>query len=339
MLIFRKYINETPNTTEMNNLTLTQGIVYLPSAGLCNRLRCLASCAILANELNVPLYVNWNPEECCNITIERVITSPTWPQKPIQEIKNTAYLYNPNIHTTKLLYDIEQRGEHRIIDYLIVQGGHEFHLPFKPAPVFMSEKQAFYNSLVWTTKVPPCKFDIGIHLRIYIDKYDRADVYDFQNDTQMPVLEKYVTTLLEKNDQLTFYLACNVTQQAKDFQAKFPHNVFLYEQCIQDESVGKDDRADAVAMERAIREFQILANTTVILGTHRSSFSDEACFLGNLTTKVCLSQKPTEEPYHIEGYGSIHGIPMVLPDARVACMLATSATPKKAPSDSPHGTK
>lgn len=306
---------------------ITKGVLCIPRHGFANHLRCLASCAILAAYHGVPLYVHWKPEVCFPIAEARLLfQDPPWSSLDPNTLSPREYQYDPTVHTDILLREWSQRRLPSEIGYLIVEGGHEFKPPQMDPFTYMLKKHAFYGRLVWTpsVRIPEIQYpEIGLHLRIFQPTYDTDDGYDFENRTQLEVAHRYVQTLLEEHPDLQIFLACNDTPTARQFRARYPLNrILLYEDFgFQDATSGQDDRASPHAMMRALREFQILSLCDLILGTHRSSFSDEACFFGPWKSKVCLSVKPREDPYHIYGYYVLEGLAMVLPDFKVVCRL------------------
>ena len=74
------------------------------------------------------------------------------------------------------------------------------------------------------------------------------------------------------------------------------------------------ERDQKEAILNSVIDFLVLSDCRFILGTHYSSFSDEACFM-NLICKYCMSSHLSSLGYHTYGYDQ--KLNMILPNPLV----------------------
>jgi len=313
-----------------------KNILVIPNAGFGNRLRVLASAYIYSKLHSIPLYVNWEPEECCNIRIHEIFKTE-FKGISTADLKTASYIFNPKVHTTQILVSSVQKTEDESIDFLIVQGGHESKDPAMSVARYLYEKNQFYSKVLQFTdeisthvKEYAKKFDIknriSIHMRMYIDKYDNADKYTFENDVVWSSVDRYVGNVLKFDPNKKFFLSCNDSETIKKMLTKYGESICVnsfklpssYDTTVIEQLFDRNNR-DAII--RSVSDMLLMSNSEFIIGTFRSSFSDEACFF-NMIPKVCLSGTEHHDTYHCLGYDVVLGINMVLPDYSIAVLVS-----------------
>lgn len=282
-------------------------IILIPTQGFCNRLRAIASTYVLSKFLNTDFYVIWNPEECCNIDCGEIFMTK-FNSINLEEIKNKNYFYNPNIHTNIIL----NNNDIYKLDYLIIQGGHEFKHPNMSLYDFIKEKNIFYKSLKFTKSVRNIVNEflmlngtkIGIHYRDYIKKYDEADGRKFNEESPIEIFIEKMKNILKNNPKASFFISTNSDESLNKFKSIFPNIIHINNQ--------SNERNDKNSIIQAVANVILLSKCKFIIGTHMSSFSDEACFF-NMIPKLCISKSKSDNVYHSYGFSEIFGEKMLLP--------------------------
>lgn len=281
-------------------------IVLIPTQGFCNRLRAIACTYILSSFLKTRFYINWVPEECCNCKISDILETQ-FISIDINEIRDTKYIFNPRVHTENFL----QSSELKNLDYLIIQGGHEFKHPNMSEIEFLKQKQRFYNSLEWVYEindiVKSYNFSnvVGIHFRDYIKQFDESDGRDFSKISPLEYFEKY-TTHLVSNSNYKFFISSNSDKAYLSLSKIIPADrIFI----LKDINVSRNCPKGII---HAVANFLILSKCIFIIGTVFSSYSDEACFF-NMIMKLCIGDEKVTK-YHCYGYNELYKYNTLLPN-------------------------
>ena len=285
-------------------------IVIFPTQGFCNRLRGIASTHILASFLGVDYFVNWEPEECCNCSIDDVF-STTFNRIELSEIQKSNYLFAPNTHTNNIMDNIKEEE----YDYIVIQGGHEFKHPEMSCVDFLKRKHEFHKSLKFTESIENRVSEvdttdcIGIHFRDYIPKYDKLDGRIFSEVSPLTSFVDIAKSIHGKNPGVRFFVSSNTnTAMEKISESTSPENVMELNDLETDRS-SKEGIIDSVV------NVLVLSKCRFIVGTSMSSYSDEACFFNNIS-KLCISNELAND-YHCYGFGNILGYNMLLPDFHI----------------------
>lgn len=288
-------------------------IVLIPTQGFCNRLRAIACAYILASFLKTRFYINWIPEECCNCKITDILET-SFDIKDLKEIHNTKYLFNPNVHTEHFL----QSSEFKNLDYLVIQGGHEFKHPNMLEIDFLKQKQKFYNSLKWVDEInnivnANCFSNVvGIHFRDYIKQFDESDGRDFSKISPIEDFEKYVQHLVHKSNY-KFFISSNSDKAYSTLSKIIPNDRL---NILYDINVSRNCKKGII---HAVANFLILSKCTFIVGTIFSSYSDEACFF-NMIMKLCIGNEKVTK-YHCYGYKEFYKYNTLLPSFQTLHLL------------------
>ena len=272
-------------------------ILIIPTHGLCNRLRAIASGVILAKLYGTRCFVKWLPQDCCNCSLLDILEAVPYPDIDLDIVKQKKYFFNDTLHTETVLSSGKDEG----IDFLVVKGGHEFKHPRQSQEDFLTEKKAFYASIPFKKRLisqvdnlqvnSSC---IGIHFRDFIPTFDTSDNYHFED---ISPLTEYIAVMLEilhRNPSKKFYLSTNSKECAKEILQVIPRKHLIFQENK------NNSRSELAGIEHAILDLLAMSRCGLLFGSERSSFSDEAAIMGNIV-KVCVNKENSEKSYHCYG--------------------------------------
>ena len=314
----------TPPTITTAPSTPYPDVVVVPTQGLCNRLRALASGYVLAQHWKTRLFVVWKNEECCNCEWEDVFQS-RFDTVALDEVSKTPHLYAPHVHTSNILSSFTDLSAYR---YLVVVGGHEFKCPSMPVAAFLQRKIEFYGSLRFspavtdrlegfvTTNALSTGKVVGVHFRDYVPKFDAADNYDFATASPLERFLELVKRVYSAHPDTRFFLSSNTTRAHAAFMQALPEKRRILRFFETD-----DSRNSARGIVHAVCDMLALSRCAYVIGTYSSSFSDEACFFRGIS-KLCVrsSLNATSTPqaaYHCHGFTELWGHHMLLPNVNI----------------------
>lgn len=281
-------------------------VVLIPTQGLANRFRALASARILADYYGTALYVLWAPEEACNCELTDVVAQPCFSAVDMEDVvKDNDFLYRDQVHTNQVL---EEEGYIKS-KWLIVRGGHEFKHPAMSEADFVKKKKQFYSKLKPIAAVEErvqamgvgedC---VGLHFRKYEEKYDKADGRVFDLISPMEDFLCTVKLLRRVNPQQKIYLSTKHKELKQLLQEQDGGHPPL------SIPVSDLDRNSRQGIEEAMVDWWALTKCGVIFGTDMSSFSDEAAICGDCP-KVCIGSDSAS--YHCYGSEFLFGCRVV----------------------------
>ena len=293
-------------------------IVLIPTQGFGNRIKAITSAKILAEYFNVDLHINWEKEDCINVDYEDIFSDD--PNRyELSKLKDLAYLYNPNIHTEKILSELNKNTLSKF-DVLVIQGGHVFKHPRMSVEDYLLRKSETMKSLKFNDYlikkknmlIQNQKYLIGIHIRILKEKYDRADADKNDHfksfESSIEYYFSVINRVLENTNKFKpiLYISTNDIKVKNKLLDKYKNTI------TQEKIEYERNQKDAIL--NSVIDFLVLSSCQFILGTHYSSFSDEACFT-NLICKYCMSSHLPSLGYHTYGYDQ--KLNMILPNPLV----------------------
>jgi len=221
------------------------------------------------------------------------------PRLDQQSLVNRKYIYKPTVHTNTII------PAAREMDFIVVQGGHEFKDPNMLETDFIQQKCKFYH---WLQTIIHPKLlkqipwipsrSIGVHVRNFVEKYDAADGRVFEEVSPLNEFVKLVLKIHKRCPTITFVLCSNNTNAYEALSGILPKNKLWYRT---NKSVERDTE---LGIQDAIIDILTLSRCKMIIGTTMSSFSDEACFFGSIP-KICMGAVRKESSYHCYGYSNI----------------------------------
>lgn len=299
---------------------ITKGLIVIVTQGFGNRLKAFVSSYIYAKLLKLPLYVCWEKDEVCNIDYQDVFEAhPEINTVSLNEVQDLKYCYFGRVHTNTLFDKIEQAvaDTDNPNDYILIEGGHEFKHPSMNRLEFISRKQQLYTSLRFTevirSKVSEYqdkhKYNIGIHYRDVIPKYDDGDINntDIVHFTKNSPLDSFYEIIKKiKSDNTNILIVSNTDTCFNMLQTEFPKLQF-HRRCPGSERNTSNGMIDAIV------DMLLLSTCDLIIGSYFSSFSDEASFFKLVPKITPLSQdrldkiNETVGYYHCHNYSYIDG--------------------------------
>jgi len=297
--------------------TMYPSIVIIPTQGLCNRLRAIVSAHILAKHYETTVYMIWNPEECCNCGFNDLFMN-TVKSIELNAIHSKKYVYNPSVHTEKTLRETPNLEE---LDYIVVQGGHEFKSPTMSEEEFIREKHLFYKQLICVPDIENYVTDltsnwfqsdrsvVGVHFRDFIEKHDEADGRNFAKESPIDSFVTRIREIHRSDSSVQFYVSSNSKLALETLQRRIPTANFIVESNVE------LNRYSVTGIKHALQSLIMISKTRYIVGTYMSSFSDEASFF-RLIPKECIGMR-IQNSYHCYGYSFVFGKPFLLPDTNL----------------------
>ena len=296
-------------------------IVIIPTQGFCNRIRAMSSAFVLSKYLNTKCYVIWSKELGCNCDWSTIFQS-NFETISLNDIKKCKYFFNPNIHTNEVLVNLSNLND---IEYLVIQGGHEFKHPNQSLASFINEKSKFYKSIKFNqnivdkvqnfitnnfeNEVPP----VGIHFRDFIETHDEADAYDFTKVSTPEAFMHMITLLIKSQPNTKIFLSTNSDRIIKIIK----HSIKNYDKHIITLDDNDKSRESNEGITDAVVDLLLLSKCRYIIGSVSSSFSDEACFF-NKISKLCIGNQDIDK-YHCFGFDTVFGYKMLLPNFNILC--------------------
>jgi hypothetical protein len=293
-------------------------------------MRAVASACVLAKFRGVSVTIIWDPAEDCNIRFTDVfmptarvnIVEGQDGVDIIEQVKNGTYFYNPQVHTNCVLKSVDTP---HTVETLIVCGGHEYKDPTMSEASFINAKNEVYASLVpneeiegairkWQVSRAVCVQDlVGIHLRLYEDRFDSDDTNEFQKECTATIVDT-LTTIRSVGYEGCF-LACNNTEVTHALINATGEKLVTYVGVSEETA----DRSKKESMKQSVIEFVLLSRCRYIIGTYSSSFSDEAALFGDISMKICANMQASSEPYHSYGHVVYMGRNVICPDTNQIC--------------------
>ena len=295
-------------------------IVIIPTQGFCNRIRAMSSAFVLSKYLKSKCYVIWSKELGCNCDWNTIFLND-FESINLNDVKKTKYFFNPNIHTNEVLTNLSNLND---IEYLVIQGGHEFKHPNQSLASFINEKSKFYKSLNFSQAIVDKvktvfknNFDnqspVGVHFRDFIETHDKADAYDFTKVSTPEAFIHIINSLLKSHPNTKIFLSTNSDRILKIIK----HSIKNYDRQIITLDNNNKSRESNDGIVDAVVDLLLLSKCKYIIGTVSSSFSDEACFF-NKISKLCIGNQDIDK-YHCFGFDTVFGYKMLLPNFNILC--------------------
>ena len=301
---------------------ITKGLIVITTQGFGNRLKILASSRILSDYLNIPLFVCWDDTADCNIKLDDIFDEKnTIKQITLDEFKDTKYVFFGRVHTNSIFDNIMEVVEDKDneFDYLLIEGGHEFKYKDIQRLQFLQQKQAFYRSLKFNNNIIQRYNNfisevgekyITIHYRDINETFDSLDIKhnSVVNFVENSPINKFFEVVEKLKSNLPIVIVSNTTRFYTEYSKKYG------EEGVFTTGIEICDRSKSDNMISSLVDFNILANSSLIIGNYFSSFSDEASFF-NLIPKITpLSNElieniqTTVNNYHCLNYSFIDNI-------------------------------
>ena len=225
------------------------------------------------------------------------------------------------VHTNSIFDNIMEVVEDKDneFDYLLIEGGHEFKYKDIQRLQFLQQKQAFYRSLKFNNNIIQRYNNfisevgekyITIHYRDINETFDSLDIKhnSVVNFVENSPINKFFEVVEKLKSNLPIVIVSNTKRFYTEYSKKYG------EEGVFTTGIELCDRSKSDNMISSLVDFNILANSSLIIGNYFSSFSDEASFF-NLIPKITpLSNElieniqTTVNNYHCLNYSFIDNI-------------------------------
>lgn len=266
----------------------------IPTGGLCNRMRAMATGIAIARHYQSRANIYWN--NCPGLKANFSDLFKPIHENDIMIIENRSWTHNVKNTQSYLLrwpflrikynqiffnYYYSDSNEKNILTK--ISGKKDSLLLISCYP--MCEKLDLRSLFVPTDEIQ-CDIDkitkqysahiIGVHIR-------RTDNNQSIKNSPISAFEKRMQTELEKNPNTTFYVASDDNEVKKYLKEQFPHNVITI---LEDTS-----RNSLEGMRFAVVDLFCLSKTNHIIGSYYSSYSHIASVLGGITVEYATNNE------------------------------------------------
>lgn len=258
-------------------------ILLVPTGGLCNRMRAIASCLFWANSLNLPLKVMWNNYAGLRADFHNLFEPVT--RYNISMCENKRWLFNINGRKDYLKRALLLKMMYQTSFNYAEQNSGSIIGKFNPLvgknmlviSCYSICKHIDYASIFVPIKAIQTKVDeiassfsentIGIHIR-------RTDNTASIQKSPLEMFVGYMKEELARNAQTMFYLALDDNAVKEELKKQFDNHIITYDEII-------PERDSLQGMMHAVTELYILSRTRKIYGSYASSYSQTAAEIGH----------------------------------------------------------
>jgi hypothetical protein len=257
-------------------------VVIVPIAGLCNRMRAIASGIYLSKKIGIPISIYWHKKNECLADFTELFQTIKLDDVTIQPLKLSKFYFYPDqkrnlylpgnirkaIFKTQIVNFNKNTGN--VFDKISTNGGYittphslcqhySLNEIFKPIDKIKSSISNITDK--FSSNV------IGIHIRRTDNKQaiDKNSLEDFYNRMDIEIIE---------NPNIKFYLATDSISVKEEMIAKYKEKIISYNASLSRDSVK--------GMQDAVIDLWCLSSTSFIIGSFYSSYSELAAELGGI---------------------------------------------------------
>jgi hypothetical protein len=281
-------------------------VVFVPTSGLCNRMRAIASAINLSDSLSKKLEVVWHIDygslACPFGNLFKPITSAKiiHPRKISQHFYQDEWYFQKgiqNMNTFKKLALCGSSWAHKRIAYDLVVYNSEV---YRSSPTELAHRvkgkhkvlvvtdKDFYNDIVPSSysmfepidelqkqiSVVTADFNnhtIGVHIR-------RGDNKLSISKSPLILFQESISYEIEKNPKANFYVASDSISDKLSLKKMFKERIIT--------DLRSGTRNNVTGMQSALVDLYSLSRTNKIYGSYWSSFSDVASKISNIPLSV-----------------------------------------------------
>lgn len=256
-------------------------IKIIPTGGLCNRMRAIASGLFLAKELNLPVTIYWNNNNGLKANFNDLFSPIV--HNNIEIIENKKWIYNIrgkkdyythylSLHINNdIIFNCNKLNGDDIFQK-INSCKHDNLILISCYPMcnminindYFSPTEEIKNRIKEITDSFTCK-TIGIHIR-------RTDNIDAIKLSPLKLFIELMNNEIKKDEYTNFYLATDDEHVKKEIHDKFNNRIITYDK--------KVERESTEGMKNAVVELYALSKTKKIIGSYASSYSQTAAQIG-----------------------------------------------------------
>lgn len=260
-------------------------IINIPTGGLCNRMRSIATAIAVAMKYNCPITIQWNNSEGLKANFNELFKPINVSNVELKENRKWIYsingtkdflvrklflklmfeqiVFNYSIYRDGEIYDILKKKYHK---NLLLVSCYPMCLEYKLHGIFTPQDdiQKRINNI--TSQFS--KQTIGVHIR-------RTDNIESINSSPIEVFINKIKKEIEKDESTKFYIASDDKSVKQELLAMFPDRIIT----IMDDT----DRNSLDGMKFAVVDLFCLSKTKKIIGSVASSYSQVASEIGNIS--------------------------------------------------------
>lgn len=265
-------------------------IHLIPTAGLCNRMRAIASGLFISQRFQLPLVVFWNRYKGLNATFSDlfeqlsstlgvVIENTSW-KREINYTRDYLLRRPFLIEYNQVIYNFSQQKKGDVFEKIKNTKGKVLFIS-----CFDMSEMYDLNSIFIPVKSIQDQIDkivsqfdihtIGVHIR-RTDNMESIEQSPF--DAFIKMLEKEI----EHDSQVRFYLATDDNHTKQKIVDAFPGRTIT--------TTNNLNRDNIEGMKFAVTELFALSKTSKIIGSYYSSYSDIASKLGKIPIQYATNR-------------------------------------------------
>lgn len=262
-------------------------VKIIPTGGLCNRMRAIATGVAVAKSYHCPSIIYWNNSQGLKANFSELF-KPIG-QEDIKLVENKKWLYNINGNLDYLLRWplLRIRFEQTVFNFSIYRDGEIYH----------KLKKAYAHSLLLISCYPMCKkYNIQGMFIPQDDIQNRIDetvsgfsastigVHIRRTDNKVSIqaspLEHFTRKMdeeIHKDGNTKFYVASDDKEVKEALKALYPNRIIT----LMDDT----DRNSLEGMKFAVLDLFCLSKTNKIIGSVGSSYSQIAAEIGGISVE------------------------------------------------------
>ena len=272
-------------------------IINIPTGGLCNRMRSIATAIAIAQKYDCPISIKWNNNNGLKANFNDLFENISIPN--VKVIENKKWLYNIKGTKDYLLrkYYYKLKYEQVLFNY-----SHERY-----GDIYPHLKKRYSKDLLLISCYHMCKdysmqglfrpkeelqkridevissfseHTIGVHIR-------RTDNIASITSSPIEVFIDLIQKEIKKNEEVKFYLASDDKSVKQSLTEKFPNRIITF--------MDDTDRDSLNGMKFAVVDLFCLSKTKKIIGSVASSYSETAAELGGIKLEYARDYSKTNK--------------------------------------------
>lgn len=265
-------------------------IHLIPTAGLCNRMRAMASGLYISQRYQLPLVVFWNRYKGLNATFSDLFEQ----LNPMLGVVKESTSWKRNINYTRdyllrrpflldynqVIYNFSQHEKGNIFEKIKCTKGKILLISCFEMTEMYDLNRIFIpvKSIQEQIDKIVSKFDIhtiGVHIR-------RTDNVESTEQSPLNTFIKILKKEIEQDSKVRFYLATDDHNTKQTMIDAFPERTITTTNSL--------NRNNIEGMKFAVSELFALSKTSKIIGSYYSSYSDIASKLGKIPIQYAINE-------------------------------------------------
>ena len=275
-------------------------IIIQPRAGLCNRLRAIASAITLAQASNNKVHVIWEMNRGCNSSFSDLYELPAEIYR-LTELNSGSEIAAINRRVPQIFSRYQNYYIYQDVIAQIINQQDWFKLTSQYRHLYISTWNCFFQP---SSRLPFHVFIPRKHIREVIEanNFDNLiGVHVRRSDNKEAIShspnEGFVEQLnaeIKADDKLKFFLATDEPSVEAELEKEFPGRIVTHKK-------SSLDRNDPKAIRDAVIDLLSLASCRKVIGSYYSSFSRTAADINGLDRVTIREDKFSLKPFCKEG--------------------------------------